>query len=305
VSDSIRLLAGSRAGRLTALLACVLIALAAAGAGPADAAKKKRYVALTPFAANTLVKLGIKPVAIGETPGGQTSLSPKLKNVPELPLSHASNGPNLEQLVSYDPDVVFSEQTWKAGHGAIRNLGIRVYMDDPNEVQNVPGSIKKVGAHAKQKKRAEKVAKKAQKQIKTATRNVGDGPRVLVILGVGQTPYAFMPNSWGGNVVMRSGGALITGGLDSEDPGIPGGGGYAQISDEQIIAENPDYIIAVPHGNAEDIPEIQESLENDTAFANTNAGRNDEIHVTTRNDLVQATTDVPKTIKFVRSLLDN
>lgn len=288
-------------GLAAVLVALLLLVLGAAG--PAEAAKKKRYVALTPFAANTLIKLGIKPVAVGESAGGNQRLHKKLRKVPKLQLSHASNGPNLEELVSHNPDVVFSEKTWRAGHGAIKNLGIRVFMDDPSAIGGVKRAIKKIGAHAKKKKKAKKVAKKVGRKIKKAKKGARGGPKVLMILGVGQTPYAYMRNSWGGDVITKAGGNLLTAGLDSTDPGIPGGGGYAQISDEQVIAENPDVIIAVPHGNADDIPEIKESLENDTAFQATNAGANGRIHVVTRNDLVQATVDVHKTIKLARRLL--
>ena len=73
-------------------------------------AAPKRIVALTPFGANTLVKLGVKPVGVGQTLGGADRLSPKLKGVEVLPLSHP-NGPNLEQLASLDPDLVLSSPT--------------------------------------------------------------------------------------------------------------------------------------------------------------------------------------------------
>ena len=119
--------------RLALLVACV--ALAALAAAPvAHAAKQKRVVALTPFSANMLADLGIKPVAIGETLGTDQHLDKKLNNVPRLPLSHASNGPNLEQLAERDPDIVFSERTWRAGHEAIENLGIDVIEADPYRV---------------------------------------------------------------------------------------------------------------------------------------------------------------------------
>ena len=79
-----------------------LLAIALLWASAAHAAPPKRIVALTPFAANTLVKLGVMPVGIGQTLGGQERFSPKLKGVEVLPLSHP-NGPNLEQLASLDP----------------------------------------------------------------------------------------------------------------------------------------------------------------------------------------------------------
>ena len=68
---------------------------------PASAQAAPRIVALTPFGANTLAKLGVRPVAVGQTLGGRDRLSPKLKGVPVLTLSHP-NGPNLEQLASLD-----------------------------------------------------------------------------------------------------------------------------------------------------------------------------------------------------------
>ena len=59
--------------------ACLLAALALPANG--GAAAPKRIVALTPFAANTLAKLGVAPVAIGQTLGGAERFSPKLKRV--------------------------------------------------------------------------------------------------------------------------------------------------------------------------------------------------------------------------------
>src|SRR5262245_20058066 len=81
-----------------AALAIGLLWTASAQAAP------QRIVALTPFGANTLAKLGVEPVGVGQTLGGQNRLSQKLKGVEVLPLPHP-NGPNLEQLASLDPDL--------------------------------------------------------------------------------------------------------------------------------------------------------------------------------------------------------
>jgi hypothetical protein len=71
----------------------VLALLALALALPAVSRRRQRSrsgsVALTPFAANTVAKLGVTPVAIGETLGGSERFSPKLKGVPALG-SHGS-----------------------------------------------------------------------------------------------------------------------------------------------------------------------------------------------------------------------
>ena len=267
----------------------------------AQAAKKQRYVALTPFAANTLVSLGIKPVAIGEGIGGRRELDKKLRNVPVLPLSHASNGPNLEQLAQYDPDAIFSERTWSAGHSAIRNLGIKVYEEDPARVSSIKRKVLAIGKIVREKKKARKLADRLTKGVKAATKGISSRPRVLMILGVGQTLYAFLPNTWGGDLVKRAGGTLLTEGLTSDDDdGLLVSGGYAQLSDEEVLIRNPDVIIAVPHGRDEDMDDIADSLRADDTLAATNAGQNDEIHVVSDNTLLQASTKAQATIKRVR-----
>ena len=112
------------------LIAAVALTLALASALLADApnatsAKKQRIVALTPFAANTLVGVGVKPVAIGQMAVGDKGLSPKLKGVKRLTLSHP-NGPNMEQIATIDPDVVLTSQEWRKGSQTMRDLAITV-----------------------------------------------------------------------------------------------------------------------------------------------------------------------------------
>ena len=78
----------------------------------------------------------------------------------------------------------------------------------------------------------------------------------MLILGVGRTPFTFLPNSWGGDIVTKAGGELLTGGVSS-------GSGFERISDEVVVAENPDIIIAVPHANADDIPSLTDYLRDE------------------------------------------
>ena len=121
----------------------------------------------------------------------------------------------------------------------------------------------------------------------------------MLILGVGRTPFVFLPNSWGGDLVTKAGGELLTGGVES-------GSGFERISDEVVVAENPDVIIAVPHAEEDDIPSLAEYLRTNPAWAGTNAVENDRIYISVDNSLLQAGTDVAKTIRKVRrSYLDN
>ena len=278
----------------------LLLALLALGALvlPAGAQAAPRIVALTPFGANTLAKLGVKPVAVGQTLGGRERISPKLKGVPVLTLSHP-NGPNLEQLASLEPDVVLSSPTWAKGNESMGDLGIKVLIREPRKLSESYSQMLSIGKLVGRLKAAKALVKSVKKRVAQARRGIESRPRVMVILGVGRTPFVFLPNSWGGDLVTKAGGELLTGGVESSS-------GFERISDEVVVAENPDVIIAVPHAEEDDIPSLAEYLRSNPAWAGTNAVENDRIYISVDNSLLQAGTDVVHTILEVRrSYLDN
>ncbi len=274
------------------LVALVALTLALALPAAAQAAPPQRIVALTPFAANTLAKLGVRPVAIGETLGGSERFSPKLKGVPTLPLSHP-NGPNLEQLASLDPDLVFSSRTWAKGNQAMEGLGIDVILHDPHSIDGAFADTFKIGAIVGRKHYARDLLQSMRKQVEAAEKGIEKRPKVMLILGVGRTPFTFLPNSWGGDIVSAAGGRLLTGGVSSSS-------GFERISDEVVVAENPDIIIAVPHADEDDIPSLTEYLRSNPAWSSTNAARNGRVYVSVDNSLLQAGTDIARTIRKVR-----
>jgi iron complex transport system substrate-binding protein len=103
-----------------------------------------------------------------------------------------------------------------------------------------------------------------------------------------------LENSWGGDLVRRAGGRLLTGGLRA-------GGGYARISDEAVVQRNPDVIVAVPHGAASDIPKLAKYLSNKAGWRTTKAAKRGHVYVATGNSLLQAYTDPGRTIRDVRT----
>ena len=282
----------------TAIALALVAALLAAPA--AHAAKPKRIVALTPFSANVLVKLGVKPVAVGVTPGN-AKYHRRLRSVRRLALSHATNGPNPEELVTLRPDLLISDRPWRAGHPAIKRMGIKVRIFDPMRVGAVPRAVKRIGKAVGRAKRARKLARKMKKQIRRARKGIRSRPRVLMVLGVGQTPYAFLNDSWGGSLVTAAGGRLLTAGLSREGrDNLLVAGGFANLSEEWILEQNPDVVIGVPHGRADDRERAAEALRTHPILRLTNAGENGRIYVTARNTLLQPGTDIAQTIRFVR-----
>jgi len=284
-----------RAATLAALVAA-LIALALpafTGAAQPGADVPKRIVALTPFAANTLAKLGVTPVAVGQTLGGDNRFSPKLKNVKVLALSHP-NGPNLEQLAQLRPDLVLSSRTWVKGNKTMEELGVEVVVREPVTLKGAYADTYKIGQMVGRQRQARAVLKGMRKGVEAATEGIAKRPKVMLILGVGRTPFTMLPNSWGGDLVTKAGGELLTGGVSSSS-------GFERISDEVVVAENPEVIIAVPHANASDIPSLTDYLRANPAWSSTSAAQSGRIYVSVDNSLLQAGTDIARTIRKVRS----
>lgn len=268
-----------------------LAALALAFAAPAAEAAP-RVAALTPFGASTSVRLGVRPIAIGQTLGGTDQYLASLKGVPVLPLSHPL-GPNLEQLATHRPQYVLSSKTWQRGTPAMRRMGMKVYESDPMSVAAVGTETRAIGKLLGRTRAANDLARRIEADVAAATRGIRTRPRVLAILGVGRTPYAMLANSWGGDVIRRAGGTLLTAGLTSPS-------GIARISDEIVVQRNPDIIIAVPHGSPRNIPRLAAYYRNNPNWRNTRAVRNRRVYVATGNSLLQPYPGVASTIRDVR-----
>jgi iron complex transport system substrate-binding protein len=277
--------------RRVLLAAAVLLAVAVAA--PLAQAAPKRIVALTPFSANTLAGLGVEPVAIGETPEGGDRFASNLRGVDMLTLSHP-NGPNMEELALRNPQLVFSSPTWRKGATTMRDLGIKVVNADPANINAAYAATAMIGRTVGRADSGRKLAARLKRQVKNATKGIRKRPRTLVVLGVGRTPFALLPNSWGGNIVSKAGARLVTGNVE------PNRSGFVRISDETILEANPDVIIAIPHANSDDIPAVKKFLRSNPAWKDSKAVRNGRLHVSDGNLLLQANTDIADVIRKVR-----
>jgi iron complex transport system substrate-binding protein len=281
-----------RSAKPLLLALALLLALLAAVPAAHGAAAPKRVVALTPFSANTLAGLGVRPVGIGETPGNNERRASNLRGVKQLTLSHP-NGPNMEQLALLNPQLVFSSPTWNKGAKTMRDLGIDVVNADPSNVAGTVAQTRAIGRIVKRDSSAKQLAARLKQQIAAARRSIRKRPRTLVVLGVGRTPFVMLRNSWGGDIVSKAGAKLVTGGASSSS-------GFARISDETILKENPDVIIAIPHANSKDIPAVTKHLRSNPAWSDSKAVRNNRLYVSTDNSLLQANTNVADVIRKVR-----
>ncbi|MBJ7459005.1 MAG: ABC transporter substrate-binding protein [Thermoleophilaceae bacterium] len=284
---------------LPALIAALGLTAALVAGSAGAAGSGQRVVALTPFSANTLVGIGVKPVAIGAMAIGNKGYSPKLKGIKQLPLSHP-NGPNMEQIARIDPDTVLTSTEWRKGSQTMRDLAITVREMDAITATAVPAKIRSIGYAFGSRRATDKLVAQAKAEYAFATRGskksphpITKRPKVLMVLGVGRTPYVFLNNSWGGSIARAAGATLLGGELR-------GSGGFVKVSEEYVVQQNPDIILAVPHGNAKDLKSIREHMLTNPAWSTTNAVKNGAVHATMDDALLQPNIDVGDTIKRVR-----
>lgn len=253
-------------------------------------------MALTPFAANAMALMGSYPEAIGQTLGGDRRYVSGLRSTPRIQMKHP-DGPNMEQLVTYGPDLVFSSPQWSSGRSAMEDIvgsGGRVVDADPKTINESYRKVREIAGLVGRKARGKRLVRQMRKSVQRSTRKVTGRQDVMLILGVGKTPWVFLGDSWGAQVVRKAGGRLKTAGAS--------GRGFARISNEIVVAQNPEVIIAVPHSDATEITsELKQELR--AQWAGSRAADSGRIFFSTDNSLLQAGTDIGKTIRKVSRLL--
>lgn len=292
----------TRSRGLAAAIAVVAgVSLAGGVAAPqADAKTYKRVVTLTPFGSNIVARLGVRPVAVGSDVGNGIRLHSGLARVPRLALSHP-DGPNLEQLLRLKPDLMLSSPNWRVGNAKLRRRGLAVSDAwEPTKVNNVSPSVRRIATLVGKSSRANAITRQIDGGIRAARVGIKSNPRVLLVLGVGRQTIAFLPNSWGADMVRYAGGSLVTAGLKASfDAGLPGS--FAPLSDEEVLRRNPDIIIVVPHGNKSSLPNTVKFFRNKPGWKGTKAARNNRIHVADADTLLQASDNPGGVIRNIRS----
>ncbi len=276
------------------------VALTGAVAAPeADARTYKRVVTLTPFESNVVARLGVRPVAVGSDVGNGIRLHSSLNRVPRLTLSHP-DGPNLEQLLRLKPDLLLSSPNWRVGNSKLRRRGLAVSDAwEPTRVQNVSPGVRRIAKLVGRSSRANAITRQIDSGIRRARTGIKSNPRVLLVLGVGRSTIAFLPNSWGADMVRYAGGRIVTSGIKpSYNAGVPGS--FAPLSDERVLTLNPDVIIVVPHGRKASLPNTVSFFRNKAGWKRTKAARNNRIHIADADTLLQASDNPGAVISHVR-----
>ncbi|MEQ8318273.1 MAG: ABC transporter substrate-binding protein [Phycisphaerales bacterium] len=209
----------------------------------AEATETPRVAALLPFAADQLIALGVQPVLVPTLPGGQPEA---WQGIEAGALDH-SVGPNVEQVIAADADVVIMSAVYTQFVPQIEETtDARVITMDADTLEDVSTHTRTIGELVGKPDQADAWIADFDAKLAATTpiESAGDPVSVLAVFGTPQAFYAFLPDSYLGDLVETAGGRLIT----SDLPAHRFYRGLAPLSMEAVVQKDPDVILVVFHG---------------------------------------------------------
>ena len=231
--------------------------------------KKPSVVAATVSGAQVLDKLDANVVGVPTT---KMTLPEKLKGLPEV---GQAMSPDLEIVASLEPDVFVMDNMFKEKvEESMKAYDLNTFFFDTSTYTNFLTSIEKLGAKIGQEKEATKVINELKDVEKEAVKNKkGEAPKVAIIFGGGENFMLATESSYLGDLVKTVGAKNITNNLDTSVKSP-----YIQFSLEQILEQNPDYILRFAHGEIEQTKKAFDSaFDKNPAYKELDAVKNNKV----------------------------
>ncbi len=223
--------AALRARLVLALLAGTLLAAACSGIPDGDRSADQRIVSISPTGTEMLFAIGAgdRVVAVD-----QFSYYPE-----EAPVTDLDGwNPNIEAIVSYDPDLVVMQTSGDAGAG-LEALGIEVWSHDaPLSFDDVYSQIEQLGEVTGQAGEAAALVADMRSGIADLVEAASDASSLTYYHELDDTLYTVTSSTFIGQVYGLFGLANVADSADADGSAA----GYPQLSDEYLVDADPDVI---------------------------------------------------------------
>ncbi|MEC8770595.1 MAG: ABC transporter substrate-binding protein [Planctomycetota bacterium] len=228
----------------------------------ADDISGPRIVALMPFAADQLLEMGVTPVGV---PSLRGPMPHAWHGIPTIQLDH-SVGPNLEQLLACQPDVIVTPSTYLQFVDVISDMTkAEVVVMDVASIADVFQNIRELGQMANVPLVAEQLCSSVQSSLNQKA-SLKEPIDVLAIFGTPHSFFAFLPNSYLGDLVRYAGGTVGPDGLGEHRVYK----GLAPLTMESVVEFDPDALLVLFHGPEES---SRAMFENDPLWSDLRAIR--------------------------------
>lgn len=195
----------------------------------------ERIVALTPGDCEILYALGGGDLLVGR--GEYCNYPEEAADVVSV---QSGSETNIEQIIALEPQVVIMSKMDQTEEqvAALENAGIAVCMDTETDINGVYESIRVIGEVIGHQEQAETVVKEMQDTFTELQEKVKEEEGSTVYYEVSPLEYGLWTT--GKNTFMNEIGDML--GLTNIFEDVSG---WAEVSEEQVLERNPDYIVTV------------------------------------------------------------
>ncbi len=229
-----------------------------------------KVVSATVSATNVLAKLDAEVVGVPTT---TQTLPAQYADLPEV---GQAMSPDLEIVASLEPDLFIMDSNFQASvEESLSQYGLNTFFFETGSYSDFVNSIKQLGVEINREDEAKKLVSEIEASVTKALEKKGDqSPTVAVIFGAGENFMLATDTSYLGDLVKTLGATNITSKLDGDMSS-----GYVQFSLEQILAQNPDYVLRFAHGNIEQTKKMfDEAFDANDAYQELDAVKSGKVY---------------------------
>ena len=229
-----------------------------------------KVVSATVSATNVLAKLDAEVVGVPTT---TQTLPAQYADLPEV---GQAMSPDLEIVASLEPELFIMDSNFQASvEESLSQYGLNTFFFETGSYSDFVNSIKQLGVEINREDEAKKLVNEIEASVTKALEKKGDqSPTVAVIFGAGENFMLATDTSYLGDLVKTLGATNITSKLDGDMSS-----GYVQFSLEQILAQNPDYVLRFAHGNIEQTKKMfDEAFDANDAYQELDAVKSGKVY---------------------------
>ena len=155
---------------------------------------------------------------------------------------------NVEILMSLEPDLFIGDKALlEVNDKDLAGIELNKLYLDNSSYDGVFASIKMIGETFTMNEQADKIVKDLKSKESSVLKGIDDlkGKKVVVLFGTGESYMLATKHSYIGSLLEKLGVENVANSI-TEQPRP-----YVQFSLETVVAENPDYILTLAHGNKE------------------------------------------------------
>lgn len=222
-----------------------------------------KVVAATVSATQVLAELNAEVLGV---PATSQTLPDGYQDLPQV--GQAMN-PDLEIVASLNPDLFIMDASFKSSvEESLTEYGLNTFFFETGTYTAFLNSIKELGNAINRQDEATTLLNQLKQAEEAALANKTEqAPTVAIIFGAGDNFMLATESSYLGDLVKTLGAINIASEIDTNIESA-----YIQFSLEQILAQNPDYVLRFAHGNIEETSKMfDEAFDKNEAYQQLDA----------------------------------